>query len=283
MEKAVFRGGRRPAEQAGAASPQRPPAGPGLQLAAKLARGADSLLTTALSLLLALMLAFACYALWDTWRIYYDAGIDDALLQYKPQLDGGENSASFAELRALNPDVCAWLTLDDTHIDYPVVQGTDNIRYVNTDVYGEFSLSGSIFLDCRNAADFTDAYSLIYGHHMEGQVMFGELASFREAVYFDQHTAGTLYLPDRTCRIEIFACLQTDAYDARVFSPGDLSQTEMEAFLDEIAASAAQYRDIGVTAQDHILALSTCSNASTNARTVVLGRLEEIPTTEGAA
>lgn len=282
MEKAVFRGGRRPAERVGAASPQRPPAGPGLQFAAKLARGADSLLTAALSLLLALILAFACFALWDTWRIYYDAGIDKRLLQYKPQLDGTDG-AGFAELRALNPDVRAWLTLDDTHIDYPVVQGSDNIHYVNTDVYGEFSLSGSIFLDCRNAGDFTDAYSLIYGHHMEGQVMFGELASFLEPAYFNQHSSGTLYLPDRTCRIEIFACLQTDAYNAMVFNPGNLSQTEMEAFLDEIAASAAQYRDIGVTAQDHILALSTCSNASTNARTVVLGRLEEIPTTEGAA
>lgn len=282
MEKAVFRGSERPAKPVGMESAQEPLAGPGLQMAAKLARGADSLLTASLSILLALILAFACYALWDTWRIYDDAGIDEALLQYKPQLDG-EESAGFAELRAINPDVCAWLTLDDTNIDYPILQGTDNVKYVNTDVYGTFSLSGSIFLDYRNAADFTDAYSLVYGHHMEGGHMFGELASFAEPVYFSEHQNGILYLPDRNCRVEIFACLQTDAYDARIFTPGDLSQAEMENFLDEIAETAVQYREIGVTAQDRILALSTCSDTSTNARTVVLARLEEISPTEGAA
>lgn len=251
-----------------------------LQVVAGLARGADCILTALLSFLLALILLYACFALWDTWRIYDNAGIDESLLQYKPELNS-DNSDSFAELMAINPDVCAWLTVEDTNIDYPVLQGTDNTTYINTDVYGNFSLSGSIFLDCRNAADFTDSYSLIYGHHMDGAVMFGELAYFIEQAYFQEHDSGILYLPDCTYRISFFASLQTDAYDDQMFSPGDLTEEEMDALLTRIRTSAIQYRETDVTAEDRILALSTCSDASTNARTMVFGRLEEISSREG--
>lgn len=276
MSQAVLPWNRKPAE------PDRRPAPPALRIAAGAARGADTLLTTLLALVLGLVFLYACFALWDTWRIYDDAGIDDNLLQYKPQLDQ-EEGAGFAELLAINPDVRAWLTLDDTHIDYPVVQGTDNTKYVNTDVYGAFSLSGSLFLDYRNASDFSDNYALIYGHHMEGGYMFGQLADFAEPIFFDQHRTGVLYLPQKTYQVEIFACMQTDAYDAAIYNPGNLPDAQMEELLSEIKDTAVQYREIGLTTQDHILALSTCSDTATNARTIVLGRLEEISATEGAA
>lgn len=251
-----------------------------LRAAATLARGADRLLTVLVGLVLALVLLYAGFSLWDTWRIYDAAGVDASLLRYKPAAAGDEG-AGFAELRALNSDVCAWLTVTDTHIDYPVVQGADNVRYVNTDVYGNFSLSGSIFLDCRNAPDFSDSYSLIYGHHMDASVMFGELANFTADDYFAQHTDGLLYLPDQTLAVQFFACLYTDAYDTQVFSPGMLSEQEQQAFVDRIRQDALQYREIGVTGQDRILALSTCSDASTNGRVVVLGRLEPATSDEG--
>ncbi len=254
-----------------------------LQLAAGMARWGDRILTALLSILLLVILAYASFALWDTWRIYDSAGIDEDLLRYKPQLNLVEEGDGFAELLQINPEVCAWLTVEDTHIDYPVVQGEDNAKYVNTDVYGEFSLSGSIFLDYRNAGDFTDSYSLLYGHHMEGGVMFGELAQFLKQDYFDEHPTGTLLLPNRACRIEIFACLQTDAYDTQVFYPGNLSEGELNQFLERIKEDSAQYREIGVSSQDRVIALSTCSDTSTNARTVVFGRLIEISNMEGGA
>ena len=251
-----------------------------LQVAARLARGADRVLTALLALLLALILAYACFALWDTWRIYDGAAVDESLLQYKPEFNA-DNGDSFEDLMSLNPDVCAWLSIEDTHIDYPVVRGDDNVTYVNTDVYGDFSLSGSIFLDYRNNPDFTDSYSLIYGHHMDGAVMFGELAYFLEQTYFEEHATGVLYLPGRTCRIEWFACLQTDAYDERIFTPGNLTESEQSALLAWVRDSAPRYREIGVTEQDPLLALSTCSDASTNARTVLLGRLVQLTKCEG--
>lgn len=263
----------KPRERAAAPAP--------LAAAAFLAREADRLLTAFLALALGLMLLYAGYALWDTWRIYNGASINQALLQYKPSLESEEDGLDFAQLLVLNPDARAWLTVEGTNIDYPVVQGEDNVKYVNTDVYGEFSLSGSIFLDYRNAGDFTDSYSLLYGHHMEGGVMFGELKHFTEESYFAEHTDALLYTPDQIYRVELFACLETDAYDAQVFSPGGLSREDMEALLTRLEKDACQYRQTEVSGEDRILALSTCSDASTNARTIVFGRLAELKTTKG--
>ena len=110
------------------------------------------------AVLLMLLAVYAGYALWDNQQVYAAAAeVRTSLLEMKPAEDG----PSFAALRAVNPDVCAWVTLDGTGVDYPVVQGTDNLTYVNTDVYGNFSLSGSIFLDSRCAPDFTEGYGSV--------------------------------------------------------------------------------------------------------------------------
>ena len=78
------------------------------------------------------------------------AFISDDLLEYKP-IPGQEENPTLDELMAINPDVVGWLTVDDTHIDYPVVQGENDMEYINKDVYGEFALPGSIFLSCVNS------------------------------------------------------------------------------------------------------------------------------------
>lgn len=113
-------------------------------LAAKLARWGDRLLTLAAALLLGALALFGAWSLWDI-AATRRAALPEQTLRFKPLAAAPADSPGFAELRALNPDVCGWLTLDGTRIDFPVVQGADNMVYVNTDVYGDFSLSGAIF------------------------------------------------------------------------------------------------------------------------------------------
>lgn len=250
-------------------------------MAGRIARGVDRVITVLAGILLVLALLYSGYALWDTWRIYEGAGVDEDLLGYKPTLEsGGENLAGLMEI---NPDVCAWLTIEGTRIDYPIVQGEDNTTYLNTDVRGDFSLSGSIFLDYRNLRDFSDPYSLVYGHHMEGGAMFGALDSFAAEEFFDEHSQGVLYLPDRTLGIELFAFMRVDAYDDQVFNSGDLRESEMEGLLERVESESEVFRDIGMGSGDRVIALSTCSDAGTNGRTVVLGRLVEPASDESEA
>ena len=134
--------------------------------------------------------SYSAYALWDDNRIYAQAGdVQADMIKMKPEVVQEEDKApgaDFSALQAVNPDVCGWIAMDNTEIDYPILQGSTNHIYVNTDVYGNFSLAGSIFLDSRNERDFTDAYSLLYGHHMEDHKMFGDLDLYKEKKFFEE-------------------------------------------------------------------------------------------------
>ena len=92
------------------------------------------------------------YMLWDSHQVYQTADAKN----YEAYIPTEKSTKSFEELQKINPDVCAWLTVDGTKIDYPVVQGETNLEYINQDIYGEFALSGSIFLDSRNDRKFID-------------------------------------------------------------------------------------------------------------------------------
>ena len=248
-----------------------------MRFAARLARVGNTLVTAAAGLLMAGLLAFGGFSLWQDAAVRCGAFAGAELLHYKPAVPAAENP-TLTELQAVNPDVCGWLTIDDTGIDYPVVQGATNMDYVNRDVYGEFSLSGAVFLDSRSAADLSDLYTVVYGHHMDNGAMFSDVTRFAEAEFFAAHPEGSFSLPDGAYKIEVFACLQTDAYDAAVYTP-EQYETGTAALLAEIGVRALQRRDIGVTPQDKLLALSTCADAETNGRVVVFGRL--CPINEG--
>lgn len=241
-------------------------------------RAANAFVNLIVILALAVTGVYAAYALWDNNRIYSAAeDVQADMIKLKPVIeeDGG---ASFEELLAINPDVCAWVTLDGTSIDYPVLQGETNLTYINMDVYGNFALAGSIFLDSRNRNDFTDPYSLLYGHHMENSGMFGDLDLYKDEAFFEENTTGTLILPDRAYDLEIIACLVTDTSDENIFEPehwqagidGLLTYAEKNAvFLhgQAVEKTAAMERP-------QILALSTCATEFTDARTIILAVME---------
>ena len=245
---------------------------PHLEIAAQAARVGNRILNIIVGILTLILFLYGAYCLWDTYVTARGAFISDDLLEYKP-IPGQEENPTLDELMAINPDVVGWLTVDDTHIDYPVVQGENDMEYINKDVYGEFALPGSIFLSCVNSRDFSDPYSLVYGHHMANGAMFGDIVEFVNKDYFDTHTTGTLYLPDETQGITLFACMQTSATDTVVYNP-KAQQEDVSGLLSYLEENAVQYRDISEKKSDRIIGLSTCAEAETNGRVIVFGRLE---------
>ena len=220
-------------------------------------------------LLFLIAVAFGIYTLWDSRQLYQEAEAQ-CYEQYKPV--AGDN-LTFAQLQEINPDVFGWLTVYGTHIDYPLVQGEDNMTYVNTSVTGESLLSGSIFLDYRNRQDFSDFNSIIHGHHMERQVMFGDIGQFAEETYFEAHQYGKLYADGRNYGIEFFAFLQVDAYDRTIYAPAIEGETNRQEYLDHLLGSAMYTRPVSVRMSDHLVLLSTCASDATNGRHVLVGRL----------
>lgn len=238
---------------------------------------ADSLLNTILMLFLCVVGLYCVYSLWDNHQIIQAAeNVMTDMLNYKPDIE--DLGPTFEELLALNEDVCAWVTLDNTQIDYPVVQGEDNLDYINTDVYGNFALAGSIFLDSRNSNDFTDAYSLVYGHHMADGKMFGDLDLYKEKDFFEENTTGTLLLPDRAYKLDILASLVVTSKDKYIFEP-DKWKNEAGKIVSYAEQNALHINEgllnkLKGQSDIQILSLSTCSNEYDDARTIVLAVME---------
>lgn len=245
-----------------------------MDVAASVARFGDKILSFLAIILMVVMLSFGGYSLWDTYVTMSGAFLKDDLLKYKPSLDNPEEARlSLQELMAINPDTRAWITLDGTHIDYPMVQGRDDMEYVNKDVMCEFSLSGSIFLSVENKADFSDPYMLTYGHHMDNGGMYGDVMEFIEKDYFDKHLTGHLFLPDGKARkLEVFAVIECDAYDRMIYDVEAKKGHVME-LVEYLKNHATHFRDIGMKESDQIMALSTCVSVETNGRAVVMVRV----------
>jgi len=249
-------------------------------------RAANGLLDAATALLVLLAVVWSGYALWDNSRVYAAAdNVQAGLLAFKPEPQA-DNSLSFGQLRDINPDVCAWLTLDGTAIDYPVVQGESNFTYLNTDVYGGFALAGSIFLDVDCDASFSGRYSLLYGHHMDSGRMFGDLTKYKEGAFFRKHTTGTLTLPGGGYQLEVLACLVVPASEQAIFAP-DKWQTDAGGLLRFVEENALQKDAQALRALEEepegaqLLAMATCSAEFTDARTVVLTRMTRLELQNG--
>ena len=221
-----------------------------------------------------LFLGISIYALWDSRQVYLAADSSNYTV-YKPTQEN--QGKSFRQLQAINSEVFAWLTVYDTNIDYPVTQARDNMKYINTSAEGSYSLSGAIFLDSSNSMDFTDFNSIIYGHHMARKTMFGEIGRFADKTMFDEHRYGNLHVNGKDNNIEFFAFIHTDAYNSEIFTPNVLGGVRQQEYLDNLFAQAMHKRDIGVTLQDKIVLLATCSAGSTNGRDILVGRLADVP------
>lgn len=218
--------------------------------------------------LASLLLFLIClFAMVDAYMIYAGAA-DKSVLQFKPDLANPES------LTELSDDAVAWLTVDDTKIDYPVMQGQNNDEYLNKDPYGNYSLSGSIFLDMRNDSNFNDQYSLIYGHHMEYEAMFGALDQFSTKEYFELHRTGTLISLGGACyNIRFFASCKASANESVIFDPPG---TTVSDILDYLKANAYVYYPGEASASSKIVALSTCMSGENIDRMIVFGVLTEM-------
>lgn len=243
-------------------------------------RAANAIFNLVVISLLVIAGSYSAFALWDNERIYAAAGdVQADMIKLKPEIvlsEEEDSGADFSELLKVNPDVCGWLTLDNTNVDYPVLQGENNFSYINTDVYGNFALAGSIFLDTRCNRDFSDPYSLIYGHHMADSKMFGDLDKYKDETFFRENTTGSLILPSKAYNLEIIACLLVNASEDNIFEPTIWRDSNIPTLLNFLENNAVNlHTDVLAELRAsvdpiQILALSTCSYEFTDARTIVL-------------
>ena len=214
----------------------------------------------------------------DSWR-QHAAHQDLTATVITPAADNSDPSAAktidFAALLSTNPDTVAWIEIPGTNINYPVVQTTNNETYLSRTFDGGTSISGTIFLDADNAADFTNVNSILYGHHRYDRTMFADL----DLIYNGALAADTpvyLYLPDGSrATYQVFSTYITEndpvsidpaTSDFAAFATTMLARSERDFGLDPLAVSPQfTSADASPAPTDHeetpsprILTLSTC-------------------------
>ena len=189
-----------------------------------------------------------------------------------------EGDYEFEELiedNKINDDTIGWITIEGTSIDYPIVQAVDNCYYLTHDYNWNESKYGSIFMDFRNAEDFSDNHTILYGHNMKNKSMFHDLNEYSSHAFFDEHSYIKVYSQDVYRKWLIFSTYDTET-DFNYLQTAFDSPEEYTIFLNSLL-SHSEFSDekVQVTAEDKILTLSTCSDDLENGRRVVHAKLVE--------
>lgn len=192
-----------------------------------------------------------------------------------PTEDKAPVYVDFEALWQVNRELVAWVHIPDTVIDYPIAQSQNNNYYLHRLPDGTYNSAGTLFLDYRCSGDFTDFVSVIYGHNMKNNTMFGQLPSYKKQSFYEQHPVLYLLTPEGDYRVELFAGYVTPS-DSQTYR---LSYTEEEkAIFIRQAKNASDFQaDVEVTPADRLLILSTCAYEYENARYVVIGVLRSLP------
>ena len=172
------------------------------------------------------------------------------------------------------PDVVAWIVLDNTVINYPVMQGNDNAFYLAHLPSGEKHVMGSIFMDYRNASDFSDRNTIIYGHNMASGDMFAVLNHYQNQAFYDAHPIMEMMTPHNHYTLTLFAAYMIDSAIETV----PISFNNNQAFEDFIIQAIQRSNfsaDVKVNDNDRLVTLVTCTNfGPPSYRYIVVGRLE---------
>lgn len=177
-------------------------------------------------------------------------------------------------IQAKLPQVQAWIRGEGTTIDYPVVQGADNEYYLDHLPNSTKNKMGSIFLDYRNAADFSDQNSVIYGHHIKRGALFGALDNYKSQSFYNAHPVMVLYTPQQDYTVELIAGYVADA-SQEMLPLGFADAAAFESYVKEIRRRSRFVSTVEVSETDRLLSLCTCSYELDDARFILVGRLVE--------
>lgn len=185
----------------------------------------------------------------------------------------GAPSVDFVALSRINPDIVGWLYCEGTAINYPVVQGSDDVYYLDHLFNGTRNANGCLFLDSRVDASFSSLHSIIYGHHMRSGAMFAALDGYKRQSYYNAHPDMLLLTPDATYEVRLFAAYVA-APSESAWEVSFSSDEEIRSWVDAAIARSTFESEVKPAPGDRFLTLSTCSYEFGNARFLVIGVIQ---------
>lgn len=188
--------------------------------------------------------------------------------------NGDEYTVDFNKLKEQNNETIAWLKVNNTNVEYPVVKGTNNSFYLNHSFDKSNNSAGWIFADYRNKFDNTDKNIVIYGHNMRDGSMFGSMLNILNAKWYEneENTNITLYTENEKCMYKVFSVYKIENEDYYIKTEFK-NDNEFEDFIKTLKKRSIKDFNVDVSKYDNILTLSTCAN--NNKYRVVLHAIKE--------
>ena len=172
----------------------------------------------------------------------------------------------------VNDEIVGWLYCQDTQINYPVVQGSDDEFYLKHNFKKEPQNAGSIFVEAMNRPGFADSNTVIYGHQMNDGSMFDALGSWAEQEFYEAHPVMWLLTPEASYQVVLFSGYTTAALsDTYTVFTGPCRQ--LEEYLEQCAANSDFEAQVELDVGEKYITLSTCAYDFENARYVLHGKL----------
>lgn len=187
----------------------------------------------------------------------------------------------YAELYKANSDIIGWVKIDDTKIDYPIMQTkNDPEHYLHLDFDEEYAASGTPFMDAGSDIFVPTSNFLIYGHNMKNGTMFHDLLKYENKDFYEAHKTfkfDTIYKGGQG-EYQVIAAAYTKIYpkDSTKFKyyqhAGITTEAEFNEYVSGVKALSVY--DTGVTAEygDQLVTLSTCAYHTDDGRFFVVAK-----------
>lgn len=185
-----------------------------------------------------------------------------------------EDTVNIKELYKINNDIIGWIKIENSNIDYPVMQTKENPNYyLKRNFYKQYSILGTPYMAENCNIEKSDNL-IIYGHHINGNKLFGELEIYKSKKYYDTHKIIKFYTMTENAEYEIIAVFKTVAYTGfqyyKFYNAED--EREFNTFIEK--CKELSFYDTKKTAVygDKLITLSTCEYSNENGRLVIVAR-----------
>ncbi len=187
-----------------------------------------------------------------------------------------EKVVNLEELKKLNSDSIGWLEIPGTNIDEPLVQGKDNDYYLWRDFKkNKYPVTGTLFLDMYNKADFSDRISYIFGHNIWDKTKFYDLRKFEDKTFLENHKTFYVYTEKGKLEYEVLSVDLVDP-DTPLYELSSKRNEDVDAMKKELSKHISKSEVDKIDKNTKLLMLVTCKMPDDNtARRILFAKLKE--------
>ena len=188
---------------------------------------------------------------------------------------------NWIEQQKICKDIIGWIKCDNTVMDYPIAQGTDNDYYLNTTNYGVTDGVGIPFVDFREEKPFEGFLTVLYGHRMKNGTMFKHISYYfydNGEDFYDEYPIYKIYTPEHDYDLKIVGWARVSETDGNTYDfelcNGNESVEDKQEYLNYLASiNQLKHPKYSVDVDDRLVLMSTCTAQLDEDREVVWGKL----------